>query len=162
MTAAPPLNTPAQPAQPSRADAENIHASCVAIAGRGVLLLGPSGAGKSDLALRLMDRGAILVTDDRCDLWREAGETWAAPPENLAGMIEVRGLGILRQPFLPKAPLSLAVALQSSYDRFPLGGMERLVAGHPMIVLRLNAFEMSTPIKIELALKQSWSGHQQY
>ena len=137
----------------------NIHASCVAVAGRGILLMGPSGAGKSDLALRLIDRGAMLVADDRCDIWIEDGQLWAAPPANLAGLIEVRGLGIWPQTFLPKAPLSLAVDLQSSYDRFPMGGLERQIAGYPIATLRLNAFEISTPIKIELMLKRIWPDH---
>lgn len=149
-----PPSPPSDPAFPKAAT--NIHATCVAISGRGVLLMGPSGAGKSDLALRLMDRGAMLVADDRCDLWDDGRDLWAAPPENLAGLMEVRGLGIVRQAFLPQAPVSLAVELQNSYDRFPLGGLKRQIAGRPIVTLRLNAFEISTPIKIELMLKQIW------
>lgn len=152
-----PANLPSAPA-PIGAP-HNIHATCIAISGRGILLLGPSGAGKSDLALRLIDRGAILVADDRCDIWSDDQETWAAAPANLAGMMEVRGLGLINEAFLPQAPLSLAVLLQSSYDRFPLGGLERQVAGHPIVMLRLNAFEPSTPIKIERMLKQIWPDH---
>lgn len=98
----------------------------------------------------------MLVADDRCDLWDDGRDLWAAPPENLAGLMEVRGLGIVRQAFLPQAPVSLAVELQNSYDRFPLGGLKRQIAGRPIVTLRLNAFEISTPIKIELMLKQIW------
>ena len=92
-----------------------IHASCVARAGRGVLLLGPPGAGKSDLALRLIDRGFELVADDRVEI---DGLT-ATAPAGLAGLIEVRGLGILRLPALAKAALALAVELREEVPRMP-------------------------------------------
>lgn len=131
----------------------NIHASCVAIGDQGVLLLGPSGAGKSDLALRLMDRGASLVADDRCDIHHDGAHLLASAPESLGGLIEIRGLGILARPFRKSVPLALAVELRPGYDRFPLGAPETLVAGHPLFALRLNAFEISAPIKIMLALE---------
>jgi HPr kinase/phosphorylase len=138
----------------------NIHASCVAIrlaggAVHGVLLLGPSGAGKSDLALRLIDQGAMLVADDRCNIWHDGDRLWASAPKALAGLLEVRGLGIVPQSFLPKASLSLAVSLQSDYDRFPMDRMHRLVAGHPLPTMTLNPFETSAPIKVRLALQHS-------
>src|SRR3546814_1639400 len=84
---------------PSRTalDIVNIHASCVAAGNGGVLILGQSGQGKSDLALRLIDRGARLVADDRCDVWHERGRLWCRPPGPLAGKIEVRGIGIVEQ-----------------------------------------------------------------
>jgi len=87
-----------------------MHASCAARDGAGVLLLGPPGSGKSDLVLRLMDRGWMLVADDRVDI--ENG--LARPPAALAGLLEVRGLGILRLPHLPEARLALAVELASA------------------------------------------------
>ena len=97
---------------------ETVHATCVAILGRGVLLLGESGAGKSSLALRLIDRGAMLVGDDRVCLHAENGLV-AYAPGVLAGLIEVRGLGIFSLPFRRKAPLALAVALAGS-ERLPV------------------------------------------
>src|SRR6516162_9304950 len=78
-----------------------IHASCAARDGAGVLLLGPPGSGKSDLALRLLDCGFMLVADDRVEV--EGGV--ARPPPALAGLLEVRGLGILRLPYLQSARL---------------------------------------------------------
>jgi len=90
-----------------------IHASCVARSGAGVLLLGPAGSGKSDLALRLLDHGFSLVADDRVDI--EDGD--ARAPAALAGLLEVRGLGIVRLPWQP-ARLALAVSLGSG-DRLP-------------------------------------------
>ena len=77
-----------------------VHGSCVSRDGDGVLLIGPAGSGKSDLALRLLGRGFDLVADDRVDI--EDGI--AAPPEALAGLLEVHGLGIVRLPYVASRP----------------------------------------------------------
>ncbi|HEX4157127.1 MAG TPA: hypothetical protein VHY79_01515 [Rhizomicrobium sp.] len=102
----------------------NIHASCVALAragnafgaprDAGVLILGESGTGKSDLALRLIAMGATLVADDRCDLFVTSGALRAAVPATLAGMIEVRGVGIVRVPHQPDAQILLVVRLEEA------------------------------------------------
>lgn len=130
----------------------NIHASCVAAGGRGVLLLGASGQGKSDLALRLIDRGAQLVADDRCDIWFEQDRLWCRPPENLAGKLEVRGIGIVERPWTAPVPLALAVRLVERYERMPPAGQVEMIAGHALPALLLSAFETSAPIKILLAI----------
>lgn len=99
---------------------EILHATCVALEGRGVLILGPSGSGKSGLALRLMALGAQLVADDRTELTREGDGLIARCPPALSGLIEARGLGILRTKPLPLAPVVLAVDLgQLETDRLP-------------------------------------------
>jgi HPr kinase/phosphorylase len=92
-----------------------IHASCAARDGAGVLLLGPAGSGKSDLTLRLLDRGFMLVADDRVEI----DEGVARPSPALAGLLEVRGLGILRLPYVSSVRLALAVALAAP-ARLPL------------------------------------------
>ena len=97
----------------------NIHATCVAINGKGVLILGDSGSGKSDLALRLMDEGARLVADDRTELSVERGGLCARAPKSIAGLIEVRGFGIVAQPFASKAFVALAVKLDTAPERLP-------------------------------------------
>ena len=97
----------------------NIHATCIAIGGNGVLILGNSGAGKSDLALRLIDDGAKLVADDRTELYVVRGRLCARAPKSIAGLIEVRGLGIVALPFAKNAPLVLAVKLQKPRTRLP-------------------------------------------
>ena len=84
-----------------------IHASCAARDGHGVLLLGPSGSGKSDLLLRLIGRGFALVADDRVDL----DDGVASAPSALAGLLEVRGLGLVHMPYLERAVIALAVEL---------------------------------------------------
>jgi len=93
-----------------------VHGSCAARVGAGVLLLGPPGAGKSDLLLRLLDRGFTLVADDRVEI--EAG--FARPAATLAGLLEVRGLGIVRLPFVAPVRLALAVMLGRPVERLPI------------------------------------------
>ncbi len=99
---------------------EILHASCVALDGRGVLILGPSGAGKSGLALRLMALGAMLVADDRTEIIRDGPALMARCPPAISGLIEARGIGILRATPLPQAPVVLAVDLgRTETDRLP-------------------------------------------
>ncbi len=100
-----------------------IHASAVFVAERGVLIRGPSGSGKSSLALALIEdvrADATLVADDRVALFVEGGALLAEPPETLAGLIEVRGIGIVRRPFIAPVPLWLVV------DLLPLEDCPRL------------------------------------
>src|SRR3546814_19751231 len=109
----------------------NIHASCVAPGHGGVLILGQSGQGKSDLALRLMDRGARLVADDRCDIWHEPGRLWCRPPETLARKIEVRGIGIIERPWPAPLPIALAVRLTERHARMPAANQAETNSSHP-------------------------------
>ncbi|MDT8854509.1 HPr kinase/phosphatase C-terminal domain-containing protein [Paracoccaceae bacterium Fryx2] len=97
-----------------------VHASCVALEGRGVLILGPSGSGKSGLALQLMAFGARLVADDRTVLRRDGAGLVASCPAPLVGLIEARGVGLLRADPVAEVPLHLAVDLgQAESDRLP-------------------------------------------
>lgn len=130
-----------------------LHATCVAIGGRGVLLIGAPGSGKSDLALRLIDRGAMLVSDDgvaiRCDDERRI----ALAPETIVGKMEVRGIGIITQPFVAEAPLALCVALDGKPERMPPETLPtRGIDGARIPELSLDPFEPSAAIKVELAL----------
>ncbi|WP_420141292.1 HPr kinase/phosphorylase [Sphingomonas sp.] len=130
-----------------------LHATCVAIGGRGVLLTGAPGAGKSDLALRLIDRGAILVADDGVAVRADGGRLLAAPGPNIAGRIEVRGLGILALPHVTDLPLALAVALDQPVPRMPdEEPLTRLIEGIALPVLALEPFAASAPVKVEKAL----------
>jgi serine kinase of HPr protein (carbohydrate metabolism regulator) len=133
----------------------NIHASCVAIGRKAVLLLGPSGAGKSDLALRLIDGGARLVADDRVDLILKDGRWIASPPGTIAGLIEVRGLGIVTLPVLRRAPVMLAVRLTKQVPRLPEPDFFRPAGKKAVKIpqIALNPFEASAPAKIRLALR---------
>ena len=92
------------------------HASCVALAGRAVLIRGAAGRGKSGLALQLMALGADLVADDRTRLRREGPAVIADAPDTIRGMIEARGVGVLRVRAAGPQPLALVVDLDRESD----------------------------------------------
>ncbi|AVO39790.1 serine kinase [Pukyongiella litopenaei] len=97
-----------------------VHASCVAVGARAVLIRGGSGSGKSALALAMMGLGAALVADDRVWLTRDAGQVIATAPQATAGLIEARGVGILRADALGSAPVVLVADLErTETDRLP-------------------------------------------
>lgn len=97
-----------------------LHATCVAVQGRGLLILGPSGSGKSALALDLMAVEADLVSDDQTCVLRRGGTLFARPPDTIAGRIEARGIGILRAKNLPQAQIHCAIDLgQEEQMRLP-------------------------------------------
>lgn len=102
-------------------DVETLHATCVAVGDSGLLILGPSGSGKSALALRLISLGALLVSDDRTRVEARDGRLSATCPNpDLAGLIEARGIGVLRAPALAGTTLDLAVDLgRIEADRLP-------------------------------------------
>lgn len=133
---------------------ETIHVSTVAIAGRAVLIGGLSGTGKSDLALRLIDRGAVLVSDDYTIVRRTVSGLVSSAPPNISGKMEVRGLGIVEMPNAVDVPVALFVDLDATPQRLPEPGGTRSLCGVQVPVVVLNAHENSAPIKVELALKR--------
>ncbi len=101
-------------------DIETVHGSCVALAGRALLIRGASGQGKSALALDLLSRGAMLISDDRTILRRKKAQIIASAPEAIAGRIEARGVGILHVPAAEPAPLVAIVDLDTpETERLP-------------------------------------------
>ncbi len=102
-------------------DSITLHATCVAVETRGLLILGPSGAGKSSLALRLIALGAVLVSDDRTRVMADAGRLRASCPNpDLGGVIEARGVGLLRVPSVRSADIALVADLgQPETERLP-------------------------------------------
>ncbi len=130
-----------------------VHGTCVAIDGTAVLLCGPSASGKSDLALRLIDRGARLVADDQVELESRDGTLHAAAPEVLSGLLEVRGMGIMRLPHCAGAAVGAVVELAAADDveRLPEAA-SREFEGVALPLYRMTAFAASTPAKIRLAL----------
>jgi HPr kinase/phosphorylase len=134
-----------------------IHASCAALNGEGVLLVGAPGSGKSDMVLRLIDIGFLLVADDRVDIQNG----WASPPASLAGLLEVRGLGILRLPHVPMARLALAVELATPTS---LAELTRLpeptrLPNPDLPLVRIDPSAHSAPRRVALALNCAL-GHQ--
>ncbi len=88
-----------------------LHGTCVEIKGRSVLIMGNPGMGKSSLALQLLDRGAVLVSDDQTCLSLEGKDLMACPPPSLSGLMEVRGVGICTFPYQKKSLLKLFVEI---------------------------------------------------
>ena len=136
----------------SRLSSENLHASTVALDGRAVLISGPSGSGKSDLALRLLDRGFVLVSDDRTIVRNEGSRLIASAPETIKGKLEVRGVGIIEMEHERDAPIALIVELTSDIQRLPDEGRERLVLGAAIPLINVDAMTASAPSKVAVAL----------
>jgi HPr kinase/phosphorylase len=132
-----------------------LHASCVAIDGQGVLLAGAPGAGKSEAALRLIDAGGKLVSDDQTALRIENDRLTAFPPPAIAGLIEVRHVGLLRMPYCPSAPVMLYVELvpdPAALKRLP-EAEELFLLDQPVRRLSLPSYESAIPAKIRAALR---------
>ena len=129
------------------------HGTVVGFAGRGILLRGAPGSGKSDLALRLIAIGADLVADDQVDLVAGPDGLIARVPPTIAGLIEVRGLGIRRLPYREAMPLRLIVDLvpAEAVERLPEPGVE-MFDGIAIPHLSLDPFELSAPLKLLLGL----------
>jgi serine kinase of HPr protein (carbohydrate metabolism regulator) len=131
-----------------------LHATTVAVAGHAVLLRGPSGSGKSDLALRLIDAGARLVADDQSAVSRRGDALVVRAPETIAGLFEVRGLGIVRLDLLPEAPLALIADLvrADTIERLPTRRTETIL-GIAVPLIEIAPFEASAAAKLRLALR---------
>jgi serine kinase of HPr protein (carbohydrate metabolism regulator) len=129
-----------------------VHATCVAIGGRGILIRGRSGSGKSDLALRLIDRGARLVSDDYTLLDQKDGRLRARPPETIAGRLEVRGVGLVDLPYATEVPVCLLVELDQVPERLPEAAKGVPLLDTVIPAIALAPLEASAPLKLEQAL----------
>ncbi len=129
-----------------------VHGTCIEVDGHGVLFVGPPGSGKSDLALRLVEDDAVLVADDQTQIVCRAGDLYASPPDILAGLMEVRGLGILQFPFRQSTQLRLVVDLSAPPERMPKG-QHRSFLGVALPCFALAPFEASAATKVRLAVR---------
>lgn len=132
---------------------ETLHASAVSVGGHAVLIEGRSGSGKSDLVLRLVDRGATLVSDDYTLVLRQDDHLIARAPATIAGRMEVRGIGIVELPFATDVRVALIVQLDTEVLRMPERCLRR-IAGVDVRQIALEPFHASAPIKVEYALRQ--------
>ena len=130
-----------------------VHGTCIAFDGQGILLRGAAGSGKSDLALRAIDRGAQLVADDQVVLTRQGKGVIASAPASLHGLLEIRGLGIMRMDAVTEAKIALVADMTEPH------AIERLpdrrhcdIDGVSMPWLALAPFEASAPAKLRFAL----------
>lgn len=131
---------------------QTVHASTVAIGGRAVMITGPSGSGKSDLALRLLDRGFTLVSDDQTLVSREGDRLLATAPANIAGKLEIRGIGIVEMDRVSDVPVALLVELTSAVERLPEDSRERSILGVDLPLVSIDALTASAPSKVAVAL----------
>ena len=128
------------------------YSTCVSIDGRGVLLRGFSGSGKSDLAIRLINNGAELVADDQVVFKKVGDNIWASPPPNIGGIIELRGIGLLRCDFVSRVQVALVVDLVSPMrvQRLPKSAVCEIL-GVEFPLIELAPFESSAPTKLSMA-----------
>ena len=131
---------------------ETAHASTVAVEGRAVMISGPSGPGKSDLALRLLDRGFTLVSDDQTIVRREGNRLVASAPATIKGKLEIRGVGIVEMETVSDVPVALYVELTSEIVRLPDDRRERPVLGVNLPLISVDAQTASAASKVALAL----------
>ncbi len=130
-----------------------IHATAVAIDAQGILLRGPSGSGKSDLALRLIEQGAQLISDDRVELVNKSGDLIAFAPQDIEGLLEVRHLGVIRLQHAGATPVRLVIDLVSPEELERLPEPQTIsLEGLELPLVRLAPFEAITPAKVSLAL----------
>jgi serine kinase of HPr protein (carbohydrate metabolism regulator) len=130
-----------------------IHGTAISIGGHAVLIMGKSGSGKSDLALRLIDRGAILISDDVVFLETRDNTPILTVAPTIAGKIEVRGVGISNVDFMAYAPLRLVIEFVDAPDRLPEDIAHTTIGDYVVPVSKLNPFEQSSAIKVEYALR---------
>lgn len=135
-----------------RLSSETIHASTVARDGRAVLICGPSGSGKSDLALRLIDRGWQLVSDDQTTVRRAGPDLLAVAPSTISGKLEIRGIGIVELEPVADARVALMVELTSEIQRMPDDSRERMLLGIAVPLISVDAMTASAAAKVNLAL----------
>ena len=141
-----------QPGVGPRLSAETLHASTVALDGRAVIITGPSGSGKSDLALRMLDRGFTLVSDDQTIVKRDGDRLLATAPPSIAGKLEIRGIGIVEMEHVSDVPVALIVELTSDLQRLPDDSRERPILGARLPLITIDALTASAPSKVALAL----------
>jgi len=145
------MNQPTYKTGP-RISSETVHATTVALDGRAVLISGPSGSGKSDLALRLLDRGFQLVSDDQTIVRKDGNRLLATAPSNIAGKLEIRGIGIVDMETATDVPVALMVELTSAIQRLPDDNRERPILGVPLPLISIDAMTASAPAKVAVAL----------
>lgn len=136
-----------------------MQASAVVIAGRALLIEGPPGSGKSTLALALIDRGAQLIGDDAVTLTYANNRLIAAPPPNIAGLLELRGIGLVRLAVAAPAPVALILTLggplaEHLAERLPESPLpRRSIAGVSVPVLAFDPGTIAPAIRAEWALR---------
>ena len=130
-----------------------IHSTAISLNGDGILIIGPSGSGKTDLALRLIESGGTLISDDQVIVKRKAKRLFLSSPKKLNGLMQLSGIGIVKADYVQNIPLELVVKLQpyKNLDPFPIN-KEEIIKDLSIPVLSLYSFAVSATAKIKIAL----------
>ena len=130
-----------------------IHSTDISLNGDGILIKGPSGSGKTDLALRLIESGGKLISDDQVIIKRKAKRLFLSSPKKLNGLMQLSGIGIVKADYVQNIPLELVVKLQpyKSLDPFPIN-KEEIIKDLSIPALSLYSFAVSATAKIKVAL----------
>lgn len=133
---------------------KRIHSTSVVIDDNGVLILGDSGSGKSDLALRLIDNGATLISDDISICRKNSNNIYLYCPPEIKGLLEVREIGIITVPFVERIKLRLVVNLKSNNnERFPKDSSYRIL-GIKIPIINIEGKNSSAVAKIKVKLNE--------
>lgn len=128
---------------------DNIHANSIIFEDITFLIKGASASGKSDLSLRMMDAGGTLIADDRTLIYTDHKDIYLAPHENIAGKLEIRGIGIIDVPFAQNAKCDVIIEICKEYPRYPLE--KNYVFYKKMLnYYKLNAFESTILEKLKI------------
>ena len=130
-----------------------IHSTAISLNGDGILIKGPSGSGKTDLALRLIESGGKLISDDQVIIKKKAKRLFLSSPKKLNGLMQLSGIGIVKADSVQNIPLELVVKLQpnKNLDPFPIN-KEEIIKDLSIPVLSLYSFAVSATAKIKIAL----------
>ena len=130
-----------------------IHSTAISLNGDGILIKGPSGSGKTDLALRLIESGGKLISDDQVIIKRKAKRLFLSSPKELNGLMQLSGIGIVKADYVQNIPLELVVKLQpyKNLDPFPIN-KEEIIKDLSIPTLSLYSFAVSATAKIKVAL----------
>jgi serine kinase of HPr protein (carbohydrate metabolism regulator) len=130
-----------------------IHSTAISLNGDGILIKGPSGSGKTDLALRLIESGGKLISDDQVIIKRKAKRLFLSSPKELNGLMQLSGIGIVKADYVQNIPLELVVKLQpyKNLDPFPIN-KEEIIKDLSIPALSLYSFAVSATAKIKVAL----------
>jgi HPr kinase/phosphorylase len=133
-----------------------LHCTCVKFIDKGILIMGCSGSGKSDLALRLMNKGAVLISDDYVDVRTDNGTLWAYTPKNIEGLIEVRGVGLMEVNYEKSCELHIVLELVAREDivRMPEKYFYEY-SGCKIPLLKFDGFAVSSVAKIKFILNDN-------
>ena len=130
-----------------------IHSTAISLNGDGILIKGPSGSGKTDLALRLIESGGKLISDDQVIIKKKAERLFLSSPKELNGLMQLSGIGIVKVDYVQNIPLELVVKLQpyNVLDPFPIN-REEFIKDLSIPALNLYSFAVSATSKIKIAL----------